>query len=87
MKEQDLIALGFKRKVVPKEESGDAKDWYYYIYDFTAGLALITSENEKIKKETGWYVEVFETADKIRFTDVEDVKAFILMIESAKIKN
>jgi len=34
MKEKELIALGFNRKDVTAEESGEENDWYYYELDF-----------------------------------------------------
>lgn len=51
MKEQDLIDLGFTKEV--------EKNFYYYVYDFSKGLSLITQANcEVVGNE--WFVEVFD---------------------------
>ena len=83
MKEQDLIELGFKREDVGTEESGDTENWYYYVYDFVKGFSLITSaSNEVVDNE--WYVDVFETDEKIRFTLRSLVEILITVINNGK---
>ena len=83
MKEQDLIDLGFERVDVTKEESGSPDDWYYYIYYFTSGFGLISSDNEEAEKD-GWCVE-FLDVDDIRFTNVRELAKLITILENAKI--
>ena len=51
MKEQDLIDLGFTKEV--------EKDFYYYVYDFSKGLSLITQANCEVV-DNEWLVEVFD---------------------------
>ena len=53
MKEQDLIDLGFNRYDVSAEESG-YKPFYYYTYNITDELCLISSDNREAKKK--WMV-------------------------------
>jgi hypothetical protein len=79
MTEQDIIKLGFERNDVTAEQSGYENDWYYYTYDFVSGLGLITPDNEEANK-TGWFVEFFDTDDKIRFTNVKDVEDLIWLL-------
>ena len=76
MKEQDLINLGFTKEV--------EEDFYYYVYDFTRGFSLITNANDELINGK-WVVEVFETNDKIQFTNIDNVKKLIKIINKAKI--
>ena len=82
MKEQDLIDLGFERKDVTAEESGDFP-FYYYTYDITKELCLISSDDGEAKKD-GWFVEMFDY-DDIKFTNVEDLQTLITVIEKNKL--
>ena len=75
MKEQDLIDLGFTK------EFGD--NFYYYTYDFSRGFSLITNANDELINGE-WVVEVFETSDKIQFTNIDNVKKLIELINKAK---
>ena len=84
MTEKDLKSLGFKRVDVTAEDSGYTRDWYYYIYDFTNGLSLISNDDIEAEITKGWYVEFFDTEDKIQFTDTYDVQELIKIINRAK---
>ena len=83
MKEQDLIDLGFERVDVTKEESGSPDDWYYYTYDFTEQLSLISSDNEEAE-DRGWCVEL-DFDDEIQFTNIRELAKLMTLIENAKI--
>jgi hypothetical protein len=85
MTEKDIQLLGFTKRYVSEEESGE-KPYHYYIYEFTKGLEFITPDNESIKKDN-WYVEFFNTEIPIRFYNFIDVKALIDTFEKAKIIN
>jgi hypothetical protein len=85
MTEQDLIELGFKREDVGTEESGDTENWYYYVYDFAKGFSLITSASDEVV-DNEWYVDVFETDEKIRFTLRSLVEILITVINNGKCK-
>ena len=80
MKEQDLIALGFEKRICDE----DGQDWYYYIYRFVEHLELISSDSDEAEKN-GWYVEFFEVENKIRFTNIRELAKLITLIENAKI--
>ena len=82
MKEQDLIDLGFKRNDVSAEESGDVR-FYYYTYNITDELCLITSDNGEAE-QNGWSVEMFDY-DNIEFTSKEDIEKLISLIEKNKV--
>ena len=86
MKEKELIALGFNRKDVTAEESGEENDWYYYEINFGDGhLGLMSSSNDEVENDE-WYVELFNE-NTIRFTDSSDVMTFIDLINRNTIKN
>ena len=78
MKEQDVIDLGFK-----KEVQGGSDSFYYYVYDFARGFSLITNANDELINGE-WVVEVFETSDKIQFTNTDNLKKLIELINKAK---
>ena len=82
MKEQDLVDLGFKRNNISAEESGD-KPFFYFTYNITDELCLISSDNDEAKRN-GWYVELFDY-DDIKFTSLEDLKTLIDVIERNKL--
>jgi hypothetical protein len=82
MKEQDLIDLGFKRNDIIEDFLGDTP-YYYYTYDITNELCLISSDNGEAEKN-GWSVEMFDY-DNIEFTSKEDIKKLISLIEKNKI--
>ena len=85
MTEEELVSLGFKRTDVTAEESGYEADWYYYTYDFGNGsVGLITQANTEMQDDK-WHVEIFED-ETIRFTDSEDIKALIDLINRNTVK-
>jgi hypothetical protein len=87
MKEQDLIDLKFKKSYVtdlyPEHKDSGLKPYYYYTYDITKELCLISSDNGESKKN-GWRVEMFDY-DNIEFTSKEDIEKLISLLESNKI--
>ena len=83
MTEQDLIELEFERKDVDAEESGEPKDWHYYVYDFARGFSLITPASDEVIDDE-WYVDLFETDEKIRFTLRSLVEILITVINNGK---
>ena len=82
MNELDLIDLGFERNDVSAEESGDVR-FYYYTYNVTDELCLISSDNGEAEKN-GWRVEMFDY-ENIEFTSIEDIIKLISLIEKNKL--
>ena len=82
MKEQDLIDLGFKRNDIIEDFLGGTP-YYYYTYDITNELCLISSDNGEAEKN-GWSVEMFDY-DNIEFTSKEDIEKLISLIEKNKV--
>lgn len=75
MKEQDLIKAGFTRKDVSKEESGNDKDFHYYVLDVVDGITLVSDSTEEIDGDN-WTVDCFEV-DKILIKDAENLFSFL----------
>ena len=73
IKEQDLIDLGFTKEF--------GEDFYYYVYDFSKGLSLITKANDEVINNE-WEVEFFELNPAITFTDKESLKTLIKLIKT-----
>ena len=86
MKEQELIDLGFKRTDVSAEESGD-KAFYYYDIDLgsNGSISLISPSDDEVENGN-WHVEVFEDA-KVMFTDKDDLKVFIDIINKNTLRD
>ena len=82
MTEQDLIKLGFKKTYVTSDESGCDKDWFYYTYDLTKYLSLISNDNYDAETK-GWYVE-FLNGEGVIFTAFTELEQLINIIEKAK---
>jgi hypothetical protein len=92
MTEKEIQLLGFEKQV---EEGTHCKDfdgneWFedgfhYYTYDITNGLTLISSSSDAID-EDGWYVEIFNTEDPIRFFKFEEVQSLINLLQKCLIK-
>ena len=92
MTEKEIQLLGFEKQV----EEGvlckdfDGNEWFedgfhYYTYDITNGLTLISSSSDAID-EDGWYVEIFNTEDPIRFFKIEEVQLLINLLQKRLIK-
>lgn len=56
--DESLIGLGFIRTNVSKEESGNDEDYYYYTYNITEYLSLISNSN--IDAKDGYKVDIFD---------------------------
>jgi len=87
MKEQDLIDLEFKKSYVtdlyPEHKYSKLKPYYYYTYNITKELCLISSDNGEAEKN-GWRVEMFDY-ENIEFTSKEDIEKLINLIEKNKL--
>jgi len=78
IRELDLIATGFEKRVVTPEESGDPLGWYYYEFnlsDTNDNFCLISQESDKVKDDI-WKVKLFETAD-YEFDDRNKLQEFV----------
>ena len=81
MKEKDLVDLGFKKEIGEPDEP----DWYYYVYDFSPGLSLISCGSDELV-DGEWIVEFFE-ADEFQTKSKVDILQVIKAIETIKKKS
>ena len=79
MTQTNLLDLKFK-----KEYSED-KDWYYYVYDLTDGITLISPASDEIVNDN-WFVCIMETSPEVEFNDLKELKQFINLVEKNKRK-
>ena len=77
MTEDELIELGFEKTIIPVEESGAEKDyWYYTLY--IGDVSLMSSDNEDSGRKN-WAVELFDTGPRIK--DFEDLETLIRILK------
>lgn len=74
-----LENLGFQRTLVPMEESGDDRDFYYYSLNI-GDITLMSNDDEQAKKE-GWKVIIFDYPS-VEISDYNDLAALINILES-----
>lgn len=78
MTKEELINEGFERVDVPKEESDNIHDYYYYTYELAIDTSIITCANDEAKD--GWFAySDIDLSGKI--TDIEDVIILKQLIE------
>ena len=77
MTEDELIDLGFEKTIIPVEESGAEKDYWYYTLNI-GDVTLMSSDNEDSGKKN-WVVELFDTGPWIK--DFEDLETLIRILK------
>ena len=75
MTEQQLIDLGFTKE--------EGEGFYYYYYDITENLSLISCDSDEAEEEGKWYVEIFED-NLIRMNRQEEIETFINLLKELK---
>lgn len=76
MTEKQLVEMGFE-----KHEDFDGVDgFYYYTLTIAQGFEFITCANDETDHEDDWCVEFFESNPTIRWTNAQDVKQLIDVI-------
>jgi hypothetical protein len=79
MTEKDLIERGFTKVEVPKIESGDTTDYYYYTYMFSNDWTIISCASDEVV-DNNWSVSIDEIAE-VCVSDIEELKVFINLVE------
>lgn len=84
MKEKQLVKLGFEKVFVPRENSGDENNFYYYTYDI-GNFCLITNDCNEGEKVKDWVVDIFDY-DSFSIKDYKMCKQLIKILEDNYIK-
>jgi hypothetical protein len=74
--EQELLEEGFERIDVPKEESGNEKDYFYYQLQLSEDLLLTSIESDMI---TNGHWSVYWYDVNWEFKDILDVQTVIAL--------
>ncbi len=78
MKEETLIDLGFTKTIVPTEESGYHREYYYYTLDI-GDIGLISNCDDEA--EEGWSVKIFEF-DSLTIKNGDTLKTLVCLIKA-----
>jgi|GEM_PF-4052733 len=79
MKQTDLLELKFNK------EYSEEKDWYYYYYNLTNDITLISPASDEVVNDN-WFVCIMETSPEVEFNDLKELKQFINLVEKNKRK-
>jgi hypothetical protein len=74
MRKEDLEESEFVKVFVPKEESGNKNDYYYYKYEINPDVILTSNESDEINNNN-W--KVYEHSWGVAMTDIDDVIVLI----------
>lgn len=79
MKQTDLLELKFNK------EYSEEKDWYYYYYNLTNDITLISPASDEVVNDN-WFVCIMESSPEIEFNNLKELKEIINLIEKNKKK-
>ncbi len=80
MTEKQLQKLGFNKETVSGEESGE-DPFYYYTYNITDTIILITPANDEVKNNN-WGVKFLDPTPHIKFKNSMDLQIIISILEN-----
>jgi hypothetical protein len=83
MTEKELQMLGFNGSLVKDENWGI---YYYYSYEISKNLKLVSNSSDGLKDGEEWYVEFHESDPPIRFYKFGEVQGLINNLEKHKEK-
>ena len=81
--ESHLRSLGFQKEVVPIDESGYEKDFYYYSVDINY-LTLITEADDEIV-DNQWSVSIMESGLE-KIYDLDDLTRLLHLLKKYEVK-
>lgn len=80
--EEDLIALGFRKRTVKPKESGQKNKYHYYVREI-GKLALISNSNDECI-DGFYYVEFFDYPDVGKYYSFKKLAKLVKLLKSAK---
>jgi len=82
MTEKELESLGFT-----KDGYGDFEgEWHYYSLQLASGFGFISCANNQVDEDGQWFVEFFDSDPLIRFTDYDELRNIISLVETRIVK-
>jgi hypothetical protein len=82
MTEKELESLGFDL-----EGYGDFDgEWHYYSLQLASGFGFISCANNQVGEDGQWYVDFFDSDPLIRFTDHDELRSIISLVETRIVK-
>ena len=81
--ESHLRSLGFQKEVVPSEDSGYEKDFYYYSVDIN-NVTLFTDADDEIV-DNQWSVSIMESGLE-KIYDLDDLTRLLHLLKKYEIK-
>jgi hypothetical protein len=82
MTEKELESLGFDL-----EGYGDFDgEWHYYSLQLASGFGFISCANNQVGEDGQWYVDFFDSDPLIRFTDYDELRNIISLVETRIVK-
>jgi len=87
MTEEDIIDLGFEKKIVTDGESGNGYDYYYYSLEITSGIVLASIGHDEVCpcQDNHWFILNPDWPD-IRIKNKKTVENLIKMSKEEKVK-
>jgi hypothetical protein len=79
MTQTDLLELKFNK------EYSEEKDWYYYYYNLTNDITLISPASDEVVNDN-WFVCIMESSPEVEFNNLKELKEIINLVEKNKRK-
>jgi hypothetical protein len=80
--ENDLIALGFRKRTVEPKESGQKEPFHYYVREI-GKLALISNSNDECV-DGFYYVEFFDYPEVGKYYYFKKLAKLVKLLKSAE---
>lgn len=82
--ENILIELGFEKTIVPPEEAGDERGYYYFTYELYNGNCLISNSDDMCDNNGCYDITIFNMEDAGIFDNIDVVENLIKAIKTGK---
>lgn len=80
--EEDLIALGFRKRTVKPKESGQKHKYHYYVLEISK-LCLISNTNDECV-DSYYYVEFFDNPEVGKYYSFKKLAKLVKLLKSAE---